>query len=65
MALEPEPGEKGAGRLAAPCHAEKEKEGEVQPSYGKTQEKADHYRSEAVDKGMFIYDHAGYTQQTI
>lgn len=56
MALEPEPGEKGIGCLAALCHTEKEKEGEVQPSHGKTQEKADHYWSEAVDKGRFIYD---------
>lgn len=56
MALEPEPGEKGAGCLAALCHAEKEKEGEVQPSYGKTQEKVDHCWSEAVDKGKFIYN---------
>ena len=51
MALEPEPGEKGTGCLAALCHAEKEKEGEVQSSYGKTWEKIDHYWSEAVDKG--------------
>ena len=56
MALEPEPGEKGIGCLAALCHAEKEKEGEVQPSNGKTQEKVDHYWSEAMDKGKFIYD---------
>ena len=55
MALESEPGEKGTGCLAALCHAEKEKEREVQPSYGKTQEKIDHYWSEAVDKGMVIY----------
>ena len=54
MALEPEPGEKGTGCLAALCHAEKEKEGEVQPSHGKTQEKADHYWSEAVDKGRSL-----------
>lgn len=55
MALEPEPGEKGTSCLASLCHAETEKEGEVQPSCGKTQEKTDHHWSEAVDKGKSIY----------
>ena len=61
MALEPEPGEKGTGCLAALYHAEKEKEGEIQPSHGKIQEKADHYWSEAVDKGISLSMTRTYT----
>ena len=53
MALEQEPGEKDGGSLVVLCHAEEEKEGEIQPGHGEAQEETDHHWSEAVDQGEY------------
>lgn len=50
MALESGLGIQSNDSLATLCYPEEEKEGEIRPGYGKTQEKTSQDRSEAVDQ---------------